>query len=228
MHLFLFAFFLSCCPAIAAQAEPKIQPIAYWALEMRLNQKADFEGIRIASIAKLNVSEPILLPGATIGERFNGQKLGRFQNFDSLIGAATAPLKVVAGAAKNNLSIAYHSALNSDVIRGEGPLGFPEKQSAAEGAISIEFAQPQFGFGFRYHAERRTQKHVFGVILVTFHRSDGTPIQKFRLPLESKGYFGFVRSQEIADIAGVSLTNTDPGGVSFDDFVYHFDGALLF
>ncbi|MEO0425515.1 MAG: hypothetical protein AAF184_24490 [Pseudomonadota bacterium] len=161
----------------------------------------DFEGQTLGSQVGL-VSET----GATYGERFEGQTLSTAGGFDVLSGAPTAALNLLANdVATDNVGIVN---AGSQVIFGDlnGEIG--------EGALSVLFDAATDVFGFLL-----VGSNLSGEITVSFFGMAGIELGTIS-QASSGGFFGF-RATGGDLIRGVSITNTDPSGVGFDDVTFN-------
>ena len=109
------------------------------------------------------------------------------------------------------------------MMAGCGPAGsaFGNGGGAGHGSVALLFDEDQSQLGFRILG----QNGSIGV--VSFFRRDGSLIEtvNINLPnLQTGGFpevsFGFLRDGGVADIAGMSFTNVDWGGVGMDNFIF--------
>ncbi len=70
----------------------------------------DFESLAAGPFPGSNFDSVVDLSGSSYAERFAGQTLGTSGDFDTLSGAPTGPLSLVAGAANQNLVVAKEVA----------------------------------------------------------------------------------------------------------------------
>jgi hypothetical protein len=160
-----------------------------------------------------NYNNIIVLPGASFGEHFQGQTVTASVNdFDELSGNPSDPLTLVAGPVDENL------AVEDGVLKGVGPLGFPDQDAIGEGAIGVRFATAQKTFGFQ------TIGGNAGNIYISFFRADGSTISTLTLAsLPLIGSYGFEREGDVSDIAGFSIYNDDDGGIGIDNLKFAED-----
>jgi len=170
----------------------------------------DFESLTGGSTPGTNYDGIIDINGVTFAERFVGQTLTASGDSDVLGGAPVGGLSLQAGAPDQNLNIITFG-LNGNVLTGLGPMGFPTSSAIGEGAISILFDDDQSGFGFK------SVGGDLGSAEVEFRARDGSLIGAITLTNLGNDYFGFSREGGIRDIAGISIWNTDSGGIGFDD-----------
>ena len=152
-----------------------------------------------------NVPAFISQTGATYGEGFAGQTLSTAGGFDSFLGLPTAPLTLLANPVLgDNIGIL---TVASPVIYGD--LGF----AIGEGAVSILFAAPTGILGFDVVGTDG------GNFTVEFFGSDGSLLGAIT-QLATDSFFGFSGTAGEL-IAGVSITNTDPAGIGFDNVTFN-------
>ncbi|MBM4329804.1 MAG: PEP-CTERM sorting domain-containing protein [Deltaproteobacteria bacterium] len=153
---------------------------------------------------------------ADFGERFVGQTLLTSGDFDILSGSPTGPLSLAAGAPNQNLNVflATSGGITSQVLAGLGPKEYPNFKAIGEGSIAVLFHYDQSDFGFRILGGNE------GDAYLSFFRRDGSLIQDITLSgLSNSTFYGFQREGGIKDIGGISIYNTDPGGIAFDSFI---------
>lgn len=144
----------------------------------------------------------IPLPGVTFGKMFAGQVLGADAEFDTLSGTPSGPLSLVTGSAGRNL----FSIVNL-LLAGVGPTGV-----MGTGAFSVLFDQDQSQFGFDLTGGDG------GDLTIQFFRRDGSLINTLTVLATPTTTYAFKNDDGIADIAGISITNNDTGGVAFSNF----------
>jgi len=212
--------FLLCLLALPAAAQ-EVAQVPYAPLTRELSEVIDFESFPSQLSPGLNHDTVLEFPGARIGERFAGQSAVTEAGFDRLQGATGGPLTVLPGDAGRNLSVT-HIYFLSNQVQGLAAPGFPAREAGGEGAVAIVFEQDQRALGFRVSAEIRPETPTpKGVMTVTFHARDGRVIERRDVPLEwGRNGYGFRRSGNQADIAGVTIENRDPGGIAIDDIVF--------
>ena len=160
----------------------------------------------------------LIQPGVSFGERFAGQTLSREGNFDRVGGTARTPLTLLPGAPGQTLGILRLMA--TSVLHGHGPEGFPKPEATGEGAIAVLFENDQSALAFDIRGGE------LGEARVTFLRRDGRPIHTLRLgPLAGASY-GFQRLDDIADIAGLVIENSDPEGIAMDNLRFERNATL--
>jgi len=200
--------------ASQAQAAP-INEVLYSSLTV--GQTIDFEGLVGGGAPGTNYDGVLNFFGVLIGERFNGQVLGSSGNSDTLSGLPNGPLSVVVGALNQNLNI-FTRAPDGNVLTGLGNLGFPNFNAIGEGAVAILFDNDQSEFGFQ------SVGGDFGDATFEFFRRDGSLIDTLNPAGLGMGLFGFSRDGGVRDIAGISMWNTDPAGIAYDNIIFDVAG----
>jgi len=157
--------------------------------------------------------------GTSLAECFVGQTRVYSVNFDILVDEPSNPLTLSVGNPNENLTIYHFEGSNSQVLVGNGPLGYPVFDALGEGSIAILFDYDQSEFGFELNGCND------GRATVEFFRRDGTLIDRIVLASLSNGSFGFQRVDGVFDIAGVSIQNTDYSGLAFDNFCHDVEAA---
>ncbi len=153
-----------------------------------------------------------------IGERFVGQTVVANGDFDTLVGAPGAPLKLTVGAAGQNLNVFTNGS--SQVLTGLGTLGFPDFSAIGEGAFAVLFDFDQSQFGFQLVGGNG------GNGFVSFFRRNGTLIDSLTIANLADDFYGFSREGGLKDIAGVSISNDDLAGVGFDNLKFDVAGVI--
>ena len=161
-----------------------------------------FEGLGAGAVSGL-----IVQTGATYGERLQGQTLSVASSFDTLSGTPTAPLTVFANAVVND-NIGILSYTGSNRIYGD------LNATVGEGAVSILFATPTDLLGFDVVGTND------GGLTVDFFGSAGNLLGSLSQLSISDTFYGF-RATAGEQIAAVSITNTDPGGIAYDNFTFN-------
>lgn len=151
----------------------------------------------------------LTLKGAAFAERFVGQAIEFIGDHDRVTGSATNPLTLKSGDAKQNISLVIMS--QNRVLNGYGPTGFPRRNAQGEGAIAVLFEHDQASLAFDVRGGES------GSAQVQFLRRDGSTITQ--LPVRHLGEYavGFRRQDDVPDIAGFVLINTDPQGLAIDN-----------
>ncbi len=157
--------------------------------------------------------------GAAFAERFAGQVLSYSGDFDVLTGTPTNPLTLQVGVPTQNLTIYFTTITNSQVLVGNGPLGYPDYGAIGEGSFAVLFDYDQSEFGFELLGGND------GPAVVDFFRRDGSLIDSIEIPNLSTENYGFQRAGGVADIAGISIQNTDLAGIGFDNLCHDTEGV---
>ena len=218
------AFCLAALAAAPAQSQA-IEPVPYADLETELTTRIDFE-----SYPKiLSPGQPLdtieVFDGAQFAERFRGQLLTQTAGFDDLFALPVSPLTLQPGQPGQNLAVMFIFYM-SNQLKGMAPPGFPAEHAGGEGAVSILFDRDQSALGFRVTSEPapRDATTPKGQMTVAFYRRDGFLLDTLQVDLDwVLGSYGFSRSNGARDIAGISITNRDPAGVSIDDVIFDRD-----
>jgi hypothetical protein len=178
----------------------------------------DFESLTGGAPPGTNYDGIISIPGASFAERFAGQVLGSSGNSDTLSGTPSGPLDLQVGAANQNL-VVYAFAPDGNQIGGLGPVGFPDFNAIGEGSVAILFERDQSEFGFE------STGGDAGDAVFSFFRRDGSLISTLNPMGLGSDFFGFRREGGVRDIAGISITNTDAGGIVFNDIKFDVPGV---
>ena len=168
------------------------------------------------------VETVLVQDGAQFGERFAGQVAMADGNFDRIKGEAAAPLTVLPGAPGQTLGVLRLMA--TSVLHGHGPAGFPKHEAAGEGAIAFVFDHDQSALALDIRGGEQ------GEAMLTFLARDGRRIHSLTLGPLSEQSYGFQRSDDLPDIAGVLIENADPEGIALDNIRFRDDlviGMLL-
>jgi len=184
--------------------------------------RVDFEDVPALPFPGFIIDGILVSGNASFAERFVGQTLtieppiSLGGPFDVLSGAPTDPLTLQPGDPGRNLSVAIRFPDNELV--GCGDLGCSNGDGFGEGAVAVRFPAPVSEVGFII-----SSGNSGGEAVVQFFRTDGTGIDTITVttvpfPLSSR--HGFMREGGVRDIAGVSVHNSDPAGVTYDDFVF--------
>lgn len=154
------------------------------------------------------IDDLLQMPGARFGERFVGQTLRAAGDFDTVTGPALPPLTLLPGAPGQNLSVVR--LFGSNILNGYGPAGYPNVEAQGEGAIAVQFDDDQPALSFLVLGGEG------GQLQVQFLRRDGSEIHMIVIDGLARGALGFRRQADLADIAGIVITNTDPQGIAID------------
>ncbi|MEM6636660.1 MAG: hypothetical protein AAF667_12300 [Pseudomonadota bacterium] len=207
--------------AFAGPVAADIVRVPYDPLLSELDTQIDFETYPKKMSPGTKLDNVQSFDGASFGERFRGQSVVQEDGFDALAGIPSGPLEVYAGAPSENLSVTFYFLISNHLVGNAAP-GFPESYAGGEGAIAVLFDRDQRAIGFRVAAEPEPDTQAEkGVMTVSFFRRDGSIITQKTLPLDwGRGSYGFARTEDQRDIAGVTITNRDPAGIAIDDVIF--------
>lgn len=208
----------------------QVQALPYDALAPLLAGRIDFDDLPARPEPGHTLNHGYAAPGARVGERFAGQRLGVIAGpqdgqHDALTGRPDAPLTLKTGAPDAGLSVSLHRAFRSNAVYPLGPRLWPIPQARGEGALAVLFTGDVCAVALRLHTEYvdalgRNADHV-GDVTLTFYARDGHQIARTQhAPGGGITGYGFARPGQVADIAGFTLTNLDKGGIAVDDI--HF------
>lgn len=207
----------------ALKAQAQVVQVPYAPLVEELGRVIDFESFPKYMSPGTRLDDVQDLDGASFAERFLGQEVLQDQGFDALSGAPLAPLTLVPGAPKENLSVTFYFLISNHLVGNAAP-GFPESRAGGEGAIAALFDINQRALGFRVAAEPTPETEPAppkGRMTVRFYRRDGSLIDELDLALEwGRAGYGFAMADDSRDIAGITITNRDPAGIAIDDIVF--------
>ncbi len=214
--------FLACLAGAASAQE--ILPADYAALGRELTQLADFETLPQRREPGFRLDRLYRHRGMWLGERLAGQTVSSIGAHDSLAGFPDAPLAVLPGAPGRNQSIAFHRGFGSNALFPLGKIGFPDLEARGEGSVAVLFDQNQWALAFKVHsgyARPLGGAAKTGALIVTFYDRRGKVIARTSRDLAvGINLFGFRRAGRRADIAAITVENTDPGGIALDDLIY--------
>ena len=219
----LWAVWLTIVPGIAAA--DRLTSVPYDDLPPLAPRLVTFDRLPAKAYPGYSFDHGLAVAGARLGERFAGQRLEAVRvddggPHDRLAGRPAAPLAIEPGARGEGLSLSLHTAYRSMALYPLGPLGQPDPEARGEGSVAIRFNEDACAVGFRVHTEYvdafgTTQGHE-GEIDATFYARDGARIGRVTITApEGISAHGFLDAE--GAIAGLTLENRDPGGVSFDD-----------
>lgn len=210
-------------------AGAQVTVVDYRTLARELDGRIGFDALPQRAEPGFALDAPMRCGAAWLGERFAGQSVTGTPS-DRLTGAPTAPLTLRTGAPGANLSVAFHRGFASNALFPLGPVGFPALSARGEGAVAILFDRDQSAIGLRVHADYDdplgTAPPTGEIVLRLFAR-DGRQVGAYRLrPPRGATGIGLRRAGGIPDIAGFTVTNTDPGGIAIDDILYSLHPLL--
>lgn len=166
------------------------------------------------ALASGSVTGLISLPGATYGERFAGQTLSTGTGFDVLTGTPSSPLTLLANpVAADNIGAQLFGAPGNKVIYGD------LNANVGEGALSILLGADTDVFGLNIVGANG------GSFTVMFFDAASALIASISQAGLSDGYFGFSTTAGSL-IRAVSITNTDPAGIGYDNVQFNVAAAV--
>ena len=206
-----------------ARADAALINAAYALLEVELDAKLDFETLPRRAEPGIRLDAPMREGLVWLGERLAGQQVTG-EPHDILQGPPTAPVAIAAGLPGAALSVAHHRGFGSNALFPLGPAGFPALAARGEGSVALLFDQGQRAIGLRIHSDYAAPLGAAqpqGTLTLAFYRRDGALIGQVRRRLETGiTELGFRRGDGMADIAAITVTNDDPGGIALDDILY--------
>ncbi len=157
--------------------------------------------------------------GADFAERFIGQTLSYSGFFDILSGTPSNPLRLQIGSPNKNLNVYQYEGNGSQVLCGLGGFfGFPNYAAIGEGSFAVLFDFDQSEFGFDLLGGDG------GSAVVNFFRRDGTLIDSITLAGLANRSYAFRTVGGIAEVAGISIHNTDENGIAVDNLCHSVQG----
>lgn len=152
--------------------------------------------------------------GILFGEKLFGQTVAMNGESDVISGTPTTPL-----AMDTSISAAFGvnvlTFFSSTVIDGLGGVGFPSPSAIGDGAVTVLFDADQQVVGFDLRGTNR------GSIRVQFFGRDGTALGDHLVSNITDSTYVFSSTNPTPDIAALTITNTDLGGLGFDNFLFH-------
>jgi hypothetical protein len=194
---------------LAANAAP-INQVNY--NDLTGTQLVTFDDVPGGGAPGTNYDAVFVSGGVSFAERFVGQTNTPSGDFDVLSGSPGGPLALAVGAPGRNLNVFINNT--SQVLTGLGPRGFPGFDAIGEGAIALLFTSEQSEFGFQLVGGDG------GSATLDFFSRNGSLIQQIVLGGLANAFYGFSRDGGVNDIAGVSIWNTDGGGIGFDNLKF--------
>ena len=170
----------------------------------------EFAGMA-ASLGSAHVTLESAMPGLSFGEKLLGQVLDADGFFDVVTGTPTVPLTLdttIDGDTGVNVILIF----GSTAIDGLGYLGFPHRDSIAEGALTALYGLDQRLIAFDVLGSNG------GSLRIQFFNRSGAKIGDITIDETVNGPLVFSSDQR--DIAAITLTNRDRGGVVYDNFRY--------
>ncbi|MEN8657223.1 hypothetical protein [Marivita sp.] len=209
---------LLCLPGLAAAAD--LRAVPYDNLLHQLHRIERFDTLPSTAEPGHRIDQHWRAPGLTIGERLAGQDVQNADGFDAVTGTPAAPLRAIPGAPGQTFAIAHHAGFGSNALFPVGPTGAEQPEGRGEGSAAFVFDAPQIAIGMRLHAEYSDplgQRPAPGSAVLTFHDATGQTTQ-ITLPL-THGVLSYGWLSDVG-IIGLTIQNTDPGGIAIDDILY--------
>jgi len=201
--------------AVAALAASQVNAAAINAVapgSLTGTQLTTFDDVAGGAAPGTNYNAVFVSGGVSFAERFAGQTNTPSGGFDILSGSPLPGLALAVGLPNQNLNIFLNNS--SQVLTGLGSVGFPSYDAIGEGSFAALFSTDQSQFGFDLVGGDG------GSATVDFFRRDGSLIDSIVVAGLSDQSYAFVRDGGVNDIAGISIFNTDPGGIGFDNLRY--------
>ncbi len=148
--------------------------------------------------------------GVTFGERLVGQIASSIDTFDVISGLPVSPLTM-------DESIDASFGVNilkfrDTIIDGLGPVGFPTPEAIGDGALTVLFDQNQAVVAFDVVGANG------GPMTLQFFSRYGGLIDTVEVAIVASDTYVF--SSEAGNIAAVTITNMDWGGLGYDNFTF--------
>ena len=169
---------------------------------------ANFEEVIGGDPPGTNYDFPVWSSGTLFAERFLGQSLSYFGDYDVVSGTPTNPLTPQEGAAGRNVNVFNYV---SNVLTGLGNQGFPEIDAIGEGSIAVYFPTAQARIALDLVGGNG------GSATLNFYRTDGTLIDIVQVTGLGEFRYGFATGDLSNTIAGILIQTTDPSGVGIDN-----------
>lgn len=221
LRALLASLALLAAPALAQGIEPTDYPaVVRDALTI-----VDFEILPPRAEPGYSVDHGIAFAGGRLGTGFAGQRIWAENGFDRIGGRPSGPLALLTGPAGMGLSVATHRGFGSMAVYPLGPAGFPAREARGEGSIAVLFDEDICQVGMRVHSDYPDSLGTFatarGEVRLTAYGREGTRLGQlsFQLPLGMSTH-GLRSADSRSTIAGLTLENTDPGGIAIDDLAF--------
>lgn len=146
-----------------------------------------------------------------LSERFVGQTRSSDGAADVISGSPTAPLTLLSGGTNQNLAV-VNFAPGVPVVSGQGAELFPSPGASGPGAVAARFRLPQRRIAFNVVGSNS------GSLRARFYNVNGELLSDLTIsPLQDRQY-SFATSNDLDEISGVLLTNSDVGGIGYHSF----------
>lgn len=222
--------------ALALAASPSgagpVERVPYAALLDQPHAVVDFETYPTLPEPGQSVEGLMDFGPVVIGETFAGQPVamlggdGTFWDSPGGPAAADAPLRPLPGPVRQNHSVAYHAGFGSNALFPLGLRGFGAIEGRGEGMAAVFLDQDVAGFGVKLHADYADPLGAHpppGTATFWFYDRSGQMFDAVPVALRSGVQpVGFAMAHP--GIAGVIITNTDPGGIAIDDILVPVEG----
>ncbi len=214
---------------LAGGATAQVHSESYGTLARQLDGRINFETLPQRPEPGFNLNAPMRFHGAWLGERLAGQAVSGAPH-DVIRAQPDLPLAIRAGRAGQNLSVARHRGFGSNALLPVGPGGFDALSARGEGAVTILFDHDQAAFGLRVHADYADplgHRPPPGTLQLRLYSRKGALIGTTEHPLgHAITEIGLRRDGNIPDIAAITITNTDPGGIAIDDILFQLTALI--
>lgn len=183
----------------------------------------DFEDLGLTALETVNFDGEFESGTVQFSAGFVGQTITASGSFDSLSGTPTGPLALFNDDAGANILAVDGGDGNvgNTSIAGLGPLGFPASDAIGEGAISLLFDFDQSEFGFDLIGGDG------GGATLQFFSREGTLLSEIATgSIFGTISLGFATDDGSQSIAGVSVFNSDPGGIGVDNILSDVVGVI--
>ena len=167
----------------------------------------------------------IAFVGGRLGSAFAGQTLLDENGFDRLGGRPYGPLTLITGPSRLGLSLASHRGFGSLAVYPLGPAGFPALDSRGEGSIAVLFDEDICQIGMLVHSDYPdplgANAAPRGEVVLTAYGRDGDALGQISNALAPGiSRHGLRSSDSLSTIAGLTVENSDPGGIALDDLAF--------
>lgn len=167
----------------------------------------------------------IAFSGGRIGSAFAGQTLDDRDGFDRLGGNPSAPVSLLTGPPGQGLSLATHRGFGSLALYPLGPAGFPALEARGEGSAAVLFDEDVCQAGLRVHSDYPdplgANATPRGAVTLTAYGRGGDALGQISQTLATGvSSLGVQSTDGLSTIAGLTIENTDPGGIALDDLAF--------
>lgn len=167
----------------------------------------------------------IAFSGGRIGSAFAGQTLDDVDGFDRLGGNPSAPLSLLTGPPGHGLSLATHHGFGSLAIYPLGPAEFPALEARGEGSAAVLFDEDVCQVGLRVHSDYPdplgANTTPRGAVTLTAYGRGGDALGQINQTLATGvSSLGLQSADSLSAIAGLTIENSDPGGIALDDLAF--------